>query len=49
MSVSLTFLLLRLIAEPRSIGAGGAVLLFLGEMAGVPHSAWRAAGCSRNR
>ena len=34
MSVFLTFLLLRLIAEPRSIGAGGAVLLFLGEMAG---------------
>jgi len=34
MSVFLTFLLLRLIAEPRSIGAGGAVPLFLGEMAG---------------
>ena len=34
MSVFLTFLLLRLIAEPRSIGAGGAVLLLLGEMAG---------------
>jgi len=34
MSVFLTFLLLRLIAEPGSIGVGGAVLLFLEEMAG---------------
>jgi NhaP-type Na+/H+ and K+/H+ antiporter len=34
MSVFLTFLLLRLIAEPGSIGAGGAVLLFLEEMVG---------------
>jgi NhaP-type Na+/H+ and K+/H+ antiporter len=34
MSVFLTFLLLRLIAEPGSIGVGGAVLLFLEEMVG---------------
>ncbi len=34
MSVFLTFLLLRLIAEPGSVGVGGAVLLFLKEMAG---------------
>jgi NhaP-type Na+/H+ and K+/H+ antiporter len=34
MSVFLTFLLLRLIAEPGSVGVAGAVLLFLEEMAG---------------
>jgi cell volume regulation protein A len=34
MSVFLTFLLLHLIAEPGSIGVGGAVLLFLEEMVG---------------
>jgi cell volume regulation protein A len=34
MSVFLTFLLMRLIAEPGSIGADGAVLLFVEEMAG---------------
>jgi cell volume regulation protein A len=34
MSVFLTFLLIRLIAEPGSIGLGGAVLLFLEEMVG---------------
>src|SRR5208282_1219780 len=34
MSVFLTFLLLRLIAEPGSVGVGDAVLLFLEEMAG---------------
>ena len=34
MSVFLTFLLIHLIAEPGSIGVGGAVLLFLEEMAG---------------
>jgi len=34
MSVFLTFLLLHLIAEPGSIGAGGAILLFLVEMIG---------------
>lgn len=34
MSVFLTVLLLRLIAEPGSIGTGGAALLFLEEMAG---------------
>ena len=34
MSVFLTFLLMRLIAEPGSIGLGGAALLFLREMAG---------------
>jgi NhaP-type Na+/H+ and K+/H+ antiporter len=34
MSVFLTFLLMRLIAEPGSIGVGGAVLLFLQEMVG---------------
>ena len=34
MSVFLTFLLMRLIAEPGSIGIGGAVLLFLQEMVG---------------
>jgi NhaP-type Na+/H+ and K+/H+ antiporter len=34
MSIFLTFLLLHLIAEPGSIGVGGAVLLFLEEMAG---------------
>src|SRR5271166_5290625 len=34
MSVFLTFLLLRLIAEPGSVSVGGAVLLFLKEMAG---------------
>jgi NhaP-type Na+/H+ or K+/H+ antiporter len=32
--VFLTFLLMRLIAEPGSIGVGGAVLLFLQEMVG---------------
>jgi len=34
MSVFLTFLLMRLIAEPGSIGIGGAVLLFFREMVG---------------
>jgi hypothetical protein len=34
MSVFLTFLLIHLIAEPGSVGVGGAVLLFLGEMGG---------------
>jgi cell volume regulation protein A len=34
MSVFLTFLLLRIIAEPGSIGIGGALLLFLREMTG---------------
>jgi cell volume regulation protein A len=34
MSVFLTFLLIHLIAEPGSIGVGGAVLLFLEEMVG---------------
>jgi cell volume regulation protein A len=34
MSVFLTFLLIRLIAEPGSIGVGGAVLLFLEQMVG---------------
>src|SRR6201998_2061771 len=34
MSVFLTFLLMRLIAEPGSVGVGDAVLLFLEEMAG---------------
>src|SRR6516225_8715184 len=34
MSVFLTFLLIRLIAEPGSIGVGGAVLLFIEEMVG---------------
>src|SRR5271163_268484 len=34
MSVFLTFLLLRLIVEPGSVSVGGAVLLFLEEMAG---------------
>ena len=34
MSVFLTFLLMRLIAEPGSIGVGGAALLFLQEMVG---------------
>ena len=49
MSVFLTFLLIHLIAEPGSIGVGGAVLLFLEEMAGGAAAAWRAAGCLPSR
>jgi NhaP-type Na+/H+ and K+/H+ antiporter len=49
MSVFLTFLLMRLIAEPGSIGVGGAVLLFLQEMVGGAALGVGAAGYWRSR